>query len=115
MMRSTGAAAIVKVTGTLSGLFVAPAEVMMTLPLYVPVASPVISTETLAEEGAVPEVGEIDSQLWLEDADHTSVPAPVLLMVSVWLGGFGPPCVALKVIEVGDSPMVGETGVALAL
>ena len=50
-----GAAATVRVTGTVCGLFPAPAAVIVTLPLYVPADNPLGFTDTLRLAGVVPE------------------------------------------------------------
>ena len=51
------AAFTVNVTGTLTGVFVAPAALTVIAPLNVPTASPAMFTDTEAAEGAVPEPG----------------------------------------------------------
>jgi hypothetical protein len=45
---------IVRVTGTLCGLFAAPVEVMLTLPVYVPAAMLPGVTDTLMLPGVLP-------------------------------------------------------------
>jgi hypothetical protein len=40
-------------------------------------------------------------------ADQFSVPRPVLLTVTVWLGGLLPPCVAVKLSELELNPIDG--------
>jgi hypothetical protein len=49
-----GAKETVNVTGMLTGLFVAAAEVTVTAPLYVPAASPKGFTETVRTPGVAP-------------------------------------------------------------
>ena len=54
--------------------------------------------ETVMFEGVVPEVGEIVSQLALEDAVQLrDEPPPVLESEMVWLGGLAAPTEAEKV------------------
>ena len=97
----------VKVTGTLTGVLVAPVALMVIVPLYVPAARPVMSTEAVSVEGAVPLVGLTVSHGALSLAVKLSVPAPVLLMLIVWLAGLLPPAVAVKLRLAGLTPMVG--------
>src|SRR5689334_14356305 len=95
------------VTGTVTGELVAPEAVMVMTPLYVPVAMPAVLAETVDAAGAVPPVGLRESQGALLPADQVSVPLPVLVMLSVWLGGLASPAVPLKVRLEGLAPMVG--------
>jgi hypothetical protein len=50
--------------------------------------------------------------LQFTDADQFRLPPPVLLTVMFWLAGLLPPCTAVKVIDVGLNPMVGD-GIAM--
>ena len=52
-----GAAFTVSVTGTLTGVLVAPVAETVIVPLYVPAARPEMLTESVLLEGAVPVVG----------------------------------------------------------
>ena len=58
-----GAAVTISVTGTVFGLFDAPAVVTVTLPLYVPAASPVGLTDTLKLPGVLPLAGVANNQV----------------------------------------------------
>lgn len=53
----------------------------------------------------VPEAGARDNHAALSLAVQFIVPPPVLEMVSAWLVGFAPPCVAVKPMLVGLNPM----------
>jgi hypothetical protein len=52
----------VRVTGTFSGLLPTPDAVMITLPVWVPAASPDVLTETDVDPDVVPLVGLTESQ-----------------------------------------------------
>ena len=73
----------VKVTGTLRGVFVAPVALTVIVLLYVPTARPVISTEAINVEGAVPLSGLTVSHEASLLADQFKVPTPVLVMLIV--------------------------------
>ena len=62
MAAIVGPADTVKLTGTVCGLFPAPAAVIVTLPLYVPADNPLGLTDTLRLAGVVPEPGVTASQ-----------------------------------------------------
>lgn len=70
---SVGADVTVRETGTLSGLFDAPAEVMVTAPLYTPGASPAVFTLTVRLAGVVPLVGATESQFPPDVVDAAAV------------------------------------------
>ena len=78
--------------------------------VYVPAESPVTLAVTASEPGPVPEAGETESHGTALDAFQLNVPVPVLLILTVWLEGLVPPCVAKKVRLVGVRPMVGTNG-----
>jgi len=50
---------------------------------------------------ALPLVGERLNHVWLSLTVQFMAPLPVFLICRVWLGGFAPPAVALKVIVDG--------------
>jgi len=58
----------------------------------------------------LPLVGLKVSQLALSLTDQLSVPLPEFHMLNVWLDGFDPPWVALKLKLEGLYPMVGFVG-----
>jgi hypothetical protein len=60
----------------LTGEPVAPAEVIVTVPLYVPAPNPEVSTLTDTVAGAEPLPGVAESQGALLDAAQESVPPP---------------------------------------
>jgi hypothetical protein len=82
-MRLGGAAAIVKVTGIDKGVLDAPDATICTEPLYVPALNPVVETDTVRVEGAVPDAGETLSQESLAVAVHASAPLPLFVSWSV--------------------------------
>ena len=112
---------IVRVTGMVRGLLVAPVPVTVIVALYVPVLSPLLLTETVSVEGAVPLLGLRESQEAFSEADHDNVPPPVFVMDTVFDDGFEPYLVAEKLREVGLRPIVGAvvmvkvTGMVLGL
>jgi len=61
----------------------------------------------LAPEVGVTRLNHVPLQV--TDADQFRVPPPVLLTVTVWLGGLLAPCTAVKVSDVGLNPMVEAT------
>src|SRR5205814_638262 len=63
VVESTGCAVAVRVTGTTSGLFDAPAAVIVIVPSYVPAASPAGLTDTLRLAGVVPLSGLTDNHV----------------------------------------------------
>jgi hypothetical protein len=86
---SSGCALTVSVTGTVRGLLEAWDEEMVTVPLYVPAASPAVATDTFTVAGVVPPP-ETESQFPpLEVLDAVvKVMLPALLdMLRVFAGG----------------------------
>jgi len=71
----------VSVTGTLSGELDAPVALTVMVPLYVPAASPLILTEAVSVEGAVPLAGLTLSHEALSVAVQLNVPPLALLML----------------------------------
>src|SRR5262249_29089408 len=100
----------VNVTGTLTGVLVAPVALMVIVPLYAPAASPLMLTEAVSVEGAVPLAGLTVSHEASSLAVKLRVPPPVLVTLIVWLAGLLPPAVAVKLRLVGLTPMVGCVG-----
>src|SRR5262245_60981562 len=68
--------AMVRVTGIVTGVLVAPVAEIVIVPLYVPAVRPVMLTEAVTVAGAVPEVGLRLSQVALSLALKLSVPPP---------------------------------------
>ena len=58
-----GAGVTFSVTATFCGLLPAPLDAMLTLPVYVPAAKPVVFTETLSLPGVVLLAGLAESQV----------------------------------------------------
>ena len=81
----------VRVTGMLIGEPVAPVEVIVTVPLYVPAPNPEMSTLTDTVDGATPLAGVAESQVALPDAAQESVPPPAFVTDIVWEAGLAPP------------------------
>ena len=107
---------IVRETGTVFGLPVAPSAVMVMFVLCVPQDSPLMFTETVTlsvspvEE---PEGGFSESHGALSLTLQLSVPSPQFQMLRVLLAGLDPPSVAEKVKEVGDRQRVGSVSPGL--
>jgi hypothetical protein len=109
-MTAAGGEVTVKVTGMFCGVLDAPAAVTWMFPVYLPAGKPLKFTATVIVPLLVPEV--VPFRLSKPDplviaADQLSVPAPVLLIPTVWLAGLLPPSTAVKDSEVGLSPMTG--------
>lgn len=68
---------------------------------------PVVLIESVIEPEPLPLRTLGVSQGAFSETDHVRVPAPVLLMASVWAVGLLPPCTALNERFVVLSPMVG--------
>src|SRR5256885_1566042 len=83
----------VRVTGISAGDPCAPLAVMVIWPLYVPVMSPPTATAACSVCGAVPDVGETESQAALSLAVKDIIPVPVLVTLSEPGNGAVPPCV----------------------
>jgi hypothetical protein len=73
---------MVKLTGMVWGVLVAPVAVAVTLSEYVPAASPVIFAVAVKEPGAVPEVGKTESHDALLLTLQLKVPVPELEMAT---------------------------------
>jgi hypothetical protein len=115
-----GAACVttVKVMFTVCGELEAFAEVMVTVPLYVPAARPVGFTATVSAVGVppvaavVPLVGVTLSQVppagVVAAAAVKLMAAALLVRLMVWLAGVAPPVTKLKDRDVGVTPNVPE-------
>jgi uncharacterized membrane protein YgcG len=66
-----------------------------------------VTTLAVTTPLSVPEVRLSLNQGALSLAVQLSVPPPWLLMLTVWVAGFAPPCVAVKERLVGLVPMAG--------
>jgi len=86
-----GGAVTVSVTVMLTDEPVAPAEVIVTVPLYVPAPNPEVSTLTDTVDGATPLAGVAESQGALLDAAQESVPPPAFVTDTAWETGLAPP------------------------
>ncbi len=111
-----GGAVTCSVMPTLCGLLDAPLAVTITVPIYVPVASPVGSAETVTSRGVVPPEGRAESQLPPEAVDTLVVKlvaAPLLVTWNVCCGGAIPLDVKLSIAGLTVSIVVigGEAGV----
>lgn len=104
---SVNAEVTVRLTGTVRGLFVAPADVTVIIALCVPAATPEAMTLTAIVDGAVPLGGVRMSHGASSVAVQFSVPPPALPTISAWLGGSAPPCTAEKEKLVADRVIVG--------
>ncbi len=85
-----GAAVMANVTATVCGVLVAPVPVIATVPVWVPMARPLIFVPTPNEPMFVPDAAEppfIVSQLTDEVAVQLRVPEPLFDTVTDWLGG----------------------------
>jgi hypothetical protein len=100
----------VKLTPICCGEVLAPGALTVTVPVYVPAASPAVAAVTVSVLGAVPVLGLTPNHAWLLVALQFSVPPPVLLMLIVRAAGFAPPSTALKLRLVGLTPNAGGTG-----
>ena len=94
--RDGGVCVTVSVTGTDSGVFEAPAEVIWTLPVYVPALKPAGATEIDNVDVAVPDVGDTFNQVVpddevLADAVQASVPLPLFVIWMDCAEGTAPP------------------------
>ena len=85
-----GAAATVKLTGTVCGLLPAPEAVIVTLPLYVPADTPLGLTDTLRLAGVVPDTGVTASQAAEAVAVRLSA-EPLLATDTLLAPGVAPP------------------------
>ena len=101
----TGVVATVSVTGTVTDE--APEACTVTVLLYVPAAKLPLVTVNVTAPFPVPEAGLMVNQGALSLAVQLSVPPPLLLILTVWVTGVAPPCVAAKERLVGLTPMTG--------
>lgn len=95
---------------TVTGVLVAPVDVITIVPLWVPIARPPMLGVTVIVDGAVPDDGVTDSQLPLAVAVQFSVPAPELVMLMVCVSGAVPPTVPVNVRLDDDVAMVPGAG-----
>ena len=84
-------ATMVKSTGMVCGVLVAPVPVTVMVVVYVPAASPGTITVAVNELGAVPETGERASQGAVVVTLQSNVPLPELEIVTVCGAGSLPP------------------------
>lgn len=108
---SVGAGVTVNVTGTFTGLFDAPAEVMAIVPLYVPTTSPAPLTDTLSAAGVEPDAGVTPSQLPPDVVDAAAVKlitGPLLATESGCDAGLLPPACMLNAKDAGPTESVGR-------
>ncbi|MCX5728040.1 MAG: hypothetical protein NTZ28_04240 [Nitrospirae bacterium] len=102
----TGAVATtVNITGTVTGE--APVAFIVTVALWLPTVKVPVLTVSATAPFPVPEAGLSLNQAALSLAVQLSVPPPVLLMLTVWVAGLAPPCLAAKERLVGLAPMAG--------
>ena len=73
----------------------------------VPAVNPDVFTLKMVEPEPVPAEVERVSQLAASEAVQPNVAVPVLVIVSVWFPGFGPPCTPVNENDVALKPMVG--------
>jgi hypothetical protein len=72
-------------TSIVWGVFVATESATVIVAVCAPTDRPVWSTATVSVEGAVPEVGEIDSHGWSTVAVQLRVSPPTFVMLTVWV------------------------------
>lgn len=82
---------MVKSTGMVCGVLVAPVPVTVMVVAYVPAASPATIAVAVNELGVVPETGERASQGAVVFTLQSNVPFPELEMVTVCVAGSLPP------------------------
>jgi hypothetical protein len=104
---SVAAFVTLRVTGTTFGVLLAFGDVMVMLAMYVPTANPVLFTETVNVDGAVPEAGLTASQVASSLADQFKTLTGVEIAID-WFGGLGPVRTALKLRLDGFVTMVGR-------
>jgi hypothetical protein len=97
----------VNVAGTTAGEPCAPAAVTVTLPEYDPTGRPATVELTVRVCGAVPLVGETESQLESDAAVKESVPEPEFVTDSEPGVGSGPPCVVVNDRLGGETARIG--------
>ena len=71
-----GVVEMVSVTGMVLGLPFTPEAVTITVPVYVPAEREAEFTETETVPELEPDAGETESQDWLPETVHESVPCP---------------------------------------
>ena len=91
MAGGTGAAAMVKVTGTVTGVTPVP-PLSVTVPLLLPTGKVPVVAVSVTLPLPVPPVVESVNQVAFSLAVQVKVPPPVLLMVRVCVAGLAPPC-----------------------
>jgi len=95
---------MVKPTGTVWGVLVAPGAEMVMVALYVPALRPDMSTDTVTLSSSPvdePLIGLKDSQAASSLTLQSKVSSPEFQMLKVWLEGLGPSLVAEKLKLVG--------------
>ena len=97
----------VRVTVTVCGVLVAPVAATVTGAEYVPADIPAVLTENVTEPAPVPLRTLGVNHGALSDTDQFSVPAPALLIVSVWAVGLLPPWTPLNDRLLALRPIVG--------
>ena len=90
MAGGTGAAATVKVTGTVTGVTPVP-PLSVTVPLVEPTGKVPVVAVSVTLPLPVPPAVESVNQVALSLAVQLKVPPPVLLMLRVCVAGFAPP------------------------
>ena len=85
-----GAAATVKVTGTVTVVALGALRVIM--PLYVPTVRVPVTALSVTAPVPVPDAGLSDNQAILALALQLKVPPPALLIVMACVAGLAPPC-----------------------
>src|ERR1700754_3843428 len=100
----------VSVTSIVFGDPETPAAVTVTLPEYVPGASPAIAAATDKVAGALPLAGVTLSQAASSDVVKLSVPPPVLVTATVCAAGSAPPAVAVKLRPAAPPASTGGGG-----
>ena len=90
MAGGTGAAAMVKVTGTVTGVTPVP-PLSVTVPLLLRTGKEPVVAVSVTLPLPVPPVVESVNQVAFSLAVQVKVPPPVLLMLSVCVAGLAPP------------------------
>jgi len=106
-------------TGTLIGLPVAPADAIVTVPVYCPAVNVAPFTVTETAPGAVPLAGVAFSQVPPVAVVKVTVngsPAGFEVTLRVWAAGEGPPAIWLKLsVVLGDTESEPAVTVAVTL
>ena len=107
----------VRVTGTDSGLLVAPVDANEAVPLYVPAARPVATMCTVSVKAVLPPGGVMVSQVppagLVAEVAVTAIGEPPLVTEIVWSAGSAP--FTVKVNDVGLAAKVAGGGVTAAV